>query len=91
MAANKSELDELHRLLTRAFTQGIENDLEDGVFNPAFLSAAAKFLKDNEITAEVKSDEDLSALRAALRESSRARRAGNIVDIAQKRAMGEEP
>lgn len=34
MAASKSELDDLHRLLTRAFTQGIENDLEDGVFNP---------------------------------------------------------
>lgn len=67
MAANKSELDELHRLLARAFTQGIENDLEDVVFNPAFLSAAAKFLKDNEITAEVKSDEDLGALSAALR------------------------
>ena len=34
MAASKSQLDALHQLLTRAFTQGIETDLRTGCSTP---------------------------------------------------------
>lgn len=70
MAAHKSKLGELHELVAQAYAKGIELDLEEQIFNPALLSAAAKFLKDNEITAEIKSDDDLSALRDKLKQAN---------------------
>ncbi len=66
MAAPKARLGELHRKVTEAYITGIDRDLEDEIFNPALLSGAAKFLKDNEITAEIKSDDDLSTMREKL-------------------------
>lgn len=73
MAAHKSTLGALHELVAQAYTKGIELDMESEIFNPALLGSAAKFLKDNDITAEVKSDEDLGALRDKLRTAAEAR------------------
>lgn len=87
MAAHKSKLGALHELVTRAFSEGIELDLKDDIFNPALLSAASKFLKDNEISADVKADDDLAELRQKLVLAAQERReAGkNIL-----RAVGAE-
>lgn len=70
MAAKKDDLGALHKLVAKAYKSGIEVDMEDGIYNPALLSAAAKFLKDNEITAEIKSDDDLASLRDKLRQNA---------------------
>lgn len=74
MAAHKSQLGELHALIATAYTKGIELDMGDDIYNPALLSAAAKFLKDNEITADIKSDDDLGALREKLKQAAEAKR-----------------
>lgn len=74
MAAKKSELGRLHQLVTQAFCEGIEKDIEDSVVNPALLSSAAKFLKDNEITADIKEEDDLKTLRQKMTEASEAAR-----------------
>jgi hypothetical protein len=74
MAAHKSKLGRLHELVAEAYTSAIEVDIEEKIFNPAMLAAAAKFLKDNEISAEVKSDDDLSALRNKLADAAKERR-----------------
>lgn len=92
MAAHKSELGELHSLVTRAYKKGIELDLEDDIFNPALLGGAAKFLKDNEITADVKSDDDLSELRDKLVKAAAAKRqaGGRILQAVGNAAQDEE-
>ena len=74
MAAHQSKLGDLHELLARAYADGIQRDIEDDIFNPALLGAAAKFLKDNNITAEIQSNDDLGALRDKLKAAADARR-----------------
>lgn len=84
MAAPKARLGELHRKVTEAYIAGIDADMEDDIFNPALLSGAAKFLKDNEITAEIKSDDDLSTMREKLvaAEEERKKKARGLLHIA---------
>lgn len=80
MAAHKSKLGALHELVADAYTKGIELDMESEIFNPALLGSAAKFLKDNDITAEVKSADDLANLRDKLQQAAAERRAaGNRI------------
>ena len=75
MAATQSQLGELHELLARAYRTGIEADMDEQLYNPALLSGAAKFLKDNEITADLKEADDLAELRDRLAAAARERRA----------------
>ena len=75
MAATQSKLGELHELLAEAFTSSIKLDMDEQLCNPALLSAAAKFLKDNEITADLKEADDLAELRDRLAAAARERRA----------------
>lgn len=74
MAAPKADLGTLHALVTKALTKGLELDMEEDIYNPALIGAATKFLKDNEITADIKTDDDLSAMRKKLVEASEAAR-----------------
>lgn len=90
MAAPKDKLGKLHELVTTAYTTAIESDMEVEVFNPALLSAAAKFLKDNEVTAEIKSDDDLGSLREKLRAAAEARAQAGQRTLQAVRAVGDD-
>lgn len=57
-AATKSRLSELHRMFTEALIEEIEQANKDEVPLPAAdKSVIAKFLKDNDITADADSSE----------------------------------
>lgn len=77
-ASSKTELEELHRLITQSYKTRIEMDLRDEIpTDAATLSGAAKFLKDNEITADPADKEDLAALQKQLKAAAEARRIKN--------------
>lgn len=77
-ASSKTELEALHRLITQSYTTRIEMDLRDEIpTDAATLSGAAKFLKDNEITADPADKEDLSILQKQLKAAADARRVRN--------------
>lgn len=77
-ASSKTELEELHRLITRSYKTRIEMDLRDEIpTDAATLSGAAKFLKDNEITADPADKEDLTVLQKQLKAAADARRVRN--------------
>lgn len=87
MTASKEELGALHRLVTKAYIGEIETCLDEQVpVTPALLSGAAKFLKDNEITADPAEAKDLRDLQSRLKEASgnRERRRNNIIDFAKQ-------
>lgn len=74
-AATIGELEELHRLVTRSYSERIKQDLDDGLpTDAATLSGAAKFLKDNNITADPADKDDLDAMREVLAKQAQARR-----------------
>lgn len=86
-----TELEELHALVTKSYATRIQQDLDDEIpTDAATLSGAAKFLKDNAITADPADKADLKGLQAQLREAGeqRARKAagarGNILDLVRK-------
>jgi hypothetical protein len=78
MASNMADLDKLHQLVTKSYTSRIEQDINDNIpTDAATLSGAVKFLKDNAVTADPATKEDLTALRDKLKaqaESNRKRR-----------------
>lgn len=79
MASSRKELEELHKLLTKSLTGRIQQDINDNLpTDAATLSAAIKFLKDNEVTADPADKEDLLGLR------------GNLVEIARKRREAKD-
>ena len=74
-AATIGELEELHQLVTRSYSERIKQDLDDGLpTDAATLSGAAKFLKDNNITADPADKDDLDAMREVLAKQAQARR-----------------
>lgn len=74
-AGSMQELNELHRLITKSFTQIIGKDLEDDVpTDAATLGAAIKFLKDNSVTADPADAEDLNELREKFKEAAARRK-----------------
>lgn len=74
-AATVGELGELHRLVARAYRERIAQDLEDKLpTDAATLAGAAKFLKDNSITADPADSDDLGDLRKQLAAQAEARR-----------------
>lgn len=73
--ASVGDLGELHKLVTRAYTERIKTDLEDELpTDAATLAGAAKFLKDNSITADPADSDDLGDLRKQLANQAEARR-----------------
>jgi hypothetical protein len=68
------ELEALHALVTKSYTTRIEQDLADDIpTDAATLSGAAKFLKDNAITADPADKADLKGLQAQLKSAAEAR------------------
>lgn len=76
MASSRKDLEELHSLVTRSYTERIEADMADGIpTDAATLSGAVKFLKDNAITADPADQDDLSNLRDSLTKQAADRKA----------------
>lgn len=74
MTASKEELGALHKLVTAAYAGEIKTCLKEEVaVPPALLSGAAKFLKDNEITADPAENKDMRDLQNRLKEASASR------------------
>lgn len=75
MASSRKELEELHKLITKSYTNRIEQDLTDNIpTDAATLSGAVKFLKDNAVTADPADQDDLRELREALTETANRNR-----------------
>lgn len=75
MASSMKDLEELHKLITRSYSERITQDLKDNIpTDAATLSGAVKFLKDNAVTADPASTDDLSDLRDKLKEAANRRR-----------------
>lgn len=73
--ATVSALGKLHKLVAEAYTERIKQDLEDKLpTDAATLAGAAKFLKDNNITADPADKDDLDAMREVLAKQAQARR-----------------
>jgi hypothetical protein len=73
-SGNIADLEELHGLLTQAYSTRIAQDLEDNIpTDAATLSGAAKFLKDNAITADPADKADLKGLQAQLKAAAEQR------------------
>lgn len=85
-AATKSRLAELHRMFTEALIEEIEEAKRDEVPLPAAdKSVIAKFLKDNDITADADSAE-MQELRDEFQkdmDKKREERAANILERVQ--------
>lgn len=105
--ATENELTELHRAVATVLTaqvsaQGDETTFdEDGLMqptgekiftaSPATISAAIKFLKDNEITADIETDENLTNLRDTLaKKQKHSRVGGDAATAARKLAQAIE-
>lgn len=74
-ATDKASLEALHQLVTRAYSTEIALALkEEAPPNPALLAGAAKFLKDNDVTADPADKEDLKSLQSQLKAAAEARR-----------------
>lgn len=90
-SGNIADLEELHALVTRSYTTRITQDLEDDIpTDAATLSGAAKFLKDNAITADPADKADLKGLQAQLKEAAAQRQQkaanarGNLLELVRK-------
>lgn len=83
-AATKSRLSELHRMFTEALIEEIKQSKEDEVPLPAAdKSVIAKFLKDNDITADADSEE-MQDLRDEFDDELSARREARKQEILNK-------
>lgn len=83
-AAKRSRLSELHRMLTEALIEEVRQSKEDGVPLPAAdKSVIAKFLKDNDITADADSAE-MQELRDEFDDELAARREARKKEILNK-------
>jgi hypothetical protein len=88
--ALRDRLGELHAKVCESYYTQIDQNLTENIpTDAAFLSGAVKFLKDNEVTADPASKEDISALRGALTDLSAQRRARAkaLVDKAKESGM----
>lgn len=88
-ASSLAELQELHRLVTRSFKERLALDLEEQVpTDAATLGACIKFLKDNAISADPETADDLSELRSKLLQASKARGGSTLLAEAQEPGTG---
>jgi len=93
----EDRLNELHGKLTEAFIEVVEETEDNYVRNEygeyekkgtrrvassTMLAAAAKFLKDNEITTDVTVDEDMNHLKEVLSKKQKHSRLKNAGDAA---------
>lgn len=86
-SASVAELEALHKAVAKSLSTRIEQDMADNLpTDAATLGAAIKFLKDNNVSADPASSEDLTKLRTQLTAAAEARkqRASNVVDLASR-------
>lgn len=87
-AATKSRLAELHRMFTEALISEIEEAKRDEVPLPAAdKSVIAKFLKDNDITADADSTE-MQELRDEFQQDMENKRKERAQDILERMQTG---
>lgn len=84
--AIKEQLQDLHASLTLYFTQALAESMEEGAepLPSATLSVIVSFLRNNDITADVKDDADLEELRLKLMEEKSGGASKNVVEVANK-------
>lgn len=85
MVATIDNSDKATLLLTKDRDAPLPDDIVEFLENlrevsPSFMTAAAKFLKDNNITCDPSEDKNLSELDAALKQRRAANR-GNVTQI----------
>jgi hypothetical protein len=86
MATSMKDLEALHKLITKSYTDRIQQDLDDNIpTDAATLSGAVKLLKDNAVTADPASTDDLSDLRDKLKEAAETRRkkVGSVMSLVE--------
>lgn len=98
MENNLDVLQGLHTLLAEYFKRELEASMgEDGFPIPsATLGVIVTFLKNNNITADIKDDADIEELRAKItkrKAKSKDERASNLIEVADSvgEAMGFSP
>lgn len=87
MAAKEDKLHKLHEMVAESFINRIEMDISDNLpTDAATLAAAAKFLKDNSITADPADANKLDTLRNSLVKAQQERKANmaNVIDMANR-------
>lgn len=83
MASSREIMETLHVKVSASLTKRIEDDMNDNIpTDAATLSAAIKFLKDNDITSDPADKEDLNGLRDKLTQQ-RTQRKNNILQLAK--------
>ena len=94
--AKETELEKLHaevaKILTKQVSAEMEMEIEGeavliSTASPALLGQAIKFLKDNNITADPETDENLTELAEVL---EKKRKQGRMRLVSPKQASGEE-
>jgi len=74
MATKRDVMEQLHIKVATSLTRRLDQDMEDNIpTDAATMSAAIKFLKDNDITADPADADDLSKLRDKLSQSRKAK------------------
>lgn len=93
MAASDKTLGALHAAVATALTEVIQGTVtEEGERIPApapYFGAAIAFLKNNNITADVTTNDELSALQKALADKRHKRGGGDAAALAAAEAFAE--
>lgn len=66
MSSSTKELSALHDLVAKTLSDMIRNGVEGEAVSASVLNVARQFLKDNNITADVKSNQGLQSLSEAV-------------------------
>lgn len=94
MAGSLEKLGRLHELITDSFINRIKDDMDENLpTDAATLAAAAKFLKDNDVSADPAEQGKLDDLRQAMinrSKENKANQVSNIVDLATRLKNGTE-
>ena len=86
-SSSMAELEALHKLITKSYTNRIEQDIKDNIpTDAATLSGAVKFLKDNNVSADPATNDDLGELRTQLIAAAAKRRekVGGILSVVKQ-------
>lgn len=101
--ASESKLGALHEAVATVLTAQISHQAEETVFNedgeevgtgemvytaaPATIAAAIKFLKDNQITCDIETDENMNNLRDTLAKKQKHSRLTNAKEAAHLKVV----
>lgn len=84
MASSREIMEGLHVKVANSLTKRIDDDMNDNIpTDAATLSAAIKFLKDNDITSDPANKDDLKDLRDKLIDQSKQRKVASVLSLAK--------